>query len=72
MFTYWIAGVPIFMDFCHAMYIAEKLKRSLPHFSYTIIVKTEEEYQVTNVKYIILKSPGIILTLTNIFLHTIG
>lgn len=48
MFTYWIAGVPKCSDFCHAKLIAEKLKRSLPHFSYRTIMKTEEQYQVPN------------------------
>lgn len=46
MFTYWIAGVPKCPDFGHAKLIADKLKHSLPHFSYRIIVKTEGEYQV--------------------------
>ncbi|XP_025207030.1 putative malate dehydrogenase 1B [Melanaphis sacchari] len=45
MFTYFIAGVPKCQDFGHAKLVAEKLRLSLPSFSYKIIVKTEEEYQ---------------------------
>ncbi|XP_026804364.1 putative malate dehydrogenase 1B [Rhopalosiphum maidis] len=45
MFTYFIAGVPKCQDFGHAKLVAEKLRLSLPRFSYKIIVKTEEEYQ---------------------------
>lgn len=47
MFTYFIAGVPKRPDFGHIKVIVEKLKRSLPHFSYEILVKTEDEYQVS-------------------------
>lgn len=46
MFTYYIAGTPKCLDFGHAKFVAEKLKRSLPNFSYEVIMKAEEEYQV--------------------------
>ncbi|VVC24896.1 Lactate dehydrogenase/glycoside hydrolase, family 4, C-terminal [Cinara cedri] len=43
--TYYIAGVPSCVNFGHGKLVAEKLSRSLPNFSYKIIVKTEEKYQ---------------------------
>lgn len=46
MLTYFIAGVPKYPDFGHAKLIAEKLKHSLPYFSYKVIAITEEDYQV--------------------------
>lgn len=49
MFTYCIAGVPKCPNFGHVKHVAEKLKLSLPRFSYKVIVKTEEEYQVIKI-----------------------
>lgn len=48
MFKYFIAGVPKCQDFGHVKLVAEKLRQTLPTFSYKVIVKTEEEYRVCN------------------------
>lgn len=51
MFTYCIAGVPKSSDFGHAKLVADKLKHSLPNFSYEVIVKDENEYQVISILF---------------------
>ncbi|XP_050421144.1 putative malate dehydrogenase 1B [Adelges cooleyi] len=44
MFTYFIAGVPSCAEFGHAKLVAEKLKKTLPFFSYRVVVKHKDEY----------------------------
>jgi len=67
MFTYFIAGVPKCQDFGHAKLVAEKLRQTLPTFSYKVIVKTEEEYRVCNCydEYSIIFGPIIIYRLVD-------
>ncbi|XP_050546123.1 uncharacterized protein LOC126908253 [Daktulosphaira vitifoliae] len=45
MVIYLIAGIPNSVDFGHAKLVAEKLKNTLPFFSYKVVVKLKEEYQ---------------------------
>lgn len=69
MFTYYIAGVPKCPDFGHAKFVAEKLRRSLPYFSYEVIVKTEKEYQVIVVLKIISLEFELPIRYITLFIH---